>query len=58
MEGFTVDTKKIELLEDRVATLEITLKQLEDQVLRIFGEPCDSFQLPVGLVPLKHLDCK
>ena len=53
-----MDTKKIELLEDRVATLEITLKQLEDHVRHIFGEPCDSFQLPVGLVPLKHLDCK
>ncbi len=49
-----MDTKKIELLEDRVATLEFTLKRLEDQINRIFGDPGDSFQLPAGLVLLKH----
>lgn len=51
-----MDTKKIELLEDRVATLEFTLKQLESQVSRIFGDPGESFQLPTGLVPLEFQD--
>ena len=51
-----MDTKKIDSLEDRVATLEFTLKQLEVQVNRIFGDPGESFQLPAGLVPLKHHD--
>ena len=50
-----MDTKRIELLEDRIATLEFTLKQLETQVGRIFGDPCEDFQLPTGLVPLETL---
>jgi hypothetical protein len=53
MKGLIMETKKIELLEDRVATLEFTLKQLESQVSRIFGDPGESFQLPTGLVPLE-----
>ncbi len=57
MKGLTVNSKTIESLEDRIATLEFNLQQLEAQVSRIFGEPSDCFQLPTGLIPLKQSDC-
>ncbi|MCD6292167.1 MAG: hypothetical protein J7M09_01760 [Deltaproteobacteria bacterium] len=49
-----MDAKKIELLENRVAALEFTLKQLEIQMSRIFGDLDEGFQLPLGLVPLSQ----
>ncbi|MCK5681757.1 hypothetical protein KAI46_13190 [bacterium] len=52
-----MNSKTIESLEDRIATLEFNLQQLEAQVSRIFGEPSDCFQLPTGLIPLKQSDC-
>ena len=39
-----MDTKTIESLDDRIATLECNLKQLEAHVSRIFADPGESFQ--------------
>jgi len=49
-----MDESKIEELECRVSTLEVALKQLENQVNRLLCAHGENVPIPAGAPSLKH----